>query len=227
MKKYLPLTIIILAIAAFFILDLQHYLSFEFLKQNQQALITWRNNNFITSIMIFMLTYIIIVTLSIPGATIATLAGGFLFGPITGTILVVISATIGACFIFLATRYALGDTLAKKAGPWLEKLKAGLEKNAFNYLLTLRLIPLFPFWVLNIAPALLNMRLRAFFLATLIGIIPGSAVYVSVGNGLSTIFESGTSPNLGIIFTPQILIPLLALAALAILPIIYKRIKKS
>lgn len=169
-----------------------------------------------------MMLYILAVAASIPGAVFLTLAGGFLFGVLWGVLLVVISATLGATLLFFAVRTALGEWLAKKASGWISRMRQGFQHNAFSYLLTLRLIPLFPFWVVNIVPALLSVSAKTFISATFIGIIPGSTVYVLVGNGLSQVFASNQTPNLGIIFEPKVLGPLLALAALSLIPALYQ-----
>ena len=174
-----------------------------------------------------MAIYAICVAVSIPGATILTLTGGFLFGTLFGTVFIVLSATIGASMIFFATKTAFAEIFTKKAGPFLQKLEKGFQNNAFSYLLVLRLVPLFPFWLINIVPAVLNVRFKTFFIATLFGIIPGTAVYASIGNGLGAIFDQDQTPNLGIIFQPNVLLPLLALALLSIVPVVYKKLKKK
>ncbi|MGR4000707.1 MAG: TVP38/TMEM64 family protein [Alphaproteobacteria bacterium] len=215
------LVVIVLMLLAWFVFDIPQYLSFEAIAQNQKQLTEAAQHPLAPPA--FILIYLVVVALSIPGATFLTLLGGFLFGIITGTILVVSGATLGAIAIFLIARTAIAEPLAKRAGPKLEELRAGFEKNALFYLLFLRLVPLFPFWLVNIVPAALGMRLAPYALATLLGIIPGSAVYVSVGNGLSAILQSGETPNLGIIFAPEVLLPILALAILSLVPIIIKK----
>jgi uncharacterized membrane protein YdjX (TVP38/TMEM64 family) len=137
----------------------------------------------------------------------------------------VIAATCGATVVFLIARTALGDSLRQKAGPAMRRMEAGFRENALNYLLFLRLIPVFPFWLVNLVPAFLGVPLATYVLATLVGIIPGSLVYASVGNGLGTVFEAGGRPDLGIIFEPEIILPILGLAVLAILPVAYKKIR--
>jgi uncharacterized membrane protein YdjX (TVP38/TMEM64 family) len=127
--------------------------------------------------------------------------------------------------VFLIARTALGDALRAKAGPWMRRMEAGFRENAFSYLLVLRLIPLFPFWLVNLVPAFLGVPLGAYVLATFLGIIPGSLVYASVGNGLGVVFDRGGAPDLGIIFRPAILGPIVGLAALALLPVIYRKYK--
>ena len=154
-----------------------------------------------------------------------TSAGGFLFGLWLGTLLVVVSATVGAIAIFLIAKTSLGEGLRERAGPWLKRMQVGFNENAISYLLFLRLIPAFPFWIVNIVPALLNMKLKDYAFATFFGIMPGSFVYASVGNGLGAVIEAGDEPDLGIIFQPAILIPILGLAALAILPVVYRKVQ--
>lgn len=225
-KRFIPLFIILIAIASAFYFDLWQYLSWNNLQQQHAELKAWTDANYFYAVSAYIFIYIITVSLSIPGATILTLSGGFLFGIVWGAVYTVIAATIGASIIFLAVKTAFGDWLAKKAGPWLQQLTTGFQANAFSYLLFLRLVPLFPFWVVNIVPALLNMRLRSYVIATGVGIIPGSTVYVAVGNGLQSVFAQGGTPEFGIIFQPQILLPLIALGVLALVPVVYKRLKK-
>ena len=153
------------------------------------------------------------------------MAGGLLFGTPIGTLLVIFSATLGASLIFLAVRMALVDLINATTLKWVKILKHGFQANAFNYLLFLRLIPLFPFWIINIVPALLNIRLKTYVFATLIGITPASAVYVSLGNGLKNILTLTLEdePKLNIIFIPEIILPIILLAFLAIVPVLYKK----
>lgn len=224
--RWLPLTLLALLLFLIFYFHLYTYLSFETLQQRHQFLSQWTNQHYILSVFCFISIYTIAVAVSIPGGTFLTLAGGFLFGLLWGTIYVVFSATIGATLLFLAVNTALGQWLENRASPWVKKMGLGFQHNAFNYLLSLRLIPLFPFWLVNLVPALLNIPLRIFILATVIGIIPGSFIYVSVGNGLSHIFAAGETPNLSIILSPPILLPLIGLAFLSLVPVIYRRFKE-
>ncbi|MDF1757306.1 MAG: TVP38/TMEM64 family protein [Legionellaceae bacterium] len=226
-KRFIPLGIIILALAAFLSTDLQHYLTFESLKEHQNILLEWTTENFLLSIIIFIGIYTAAVAVSIPGAVLLTLAGGFLFGPIVGSILVVISATLGASALFFAVQTSIGDWFSKKATGWVNRMQSGFQENAFSYLLFLRLVPLFPFWVVNIVPALLLVNPITFIIATFFGIIPGSVVFVLVGNGLSHLFATNQTPDLKIILEPEILYPLLALAALSLVPIIYQKFFKK
>ena len=153
-----------------------------------------------------------------------TIAGGFLFGTLFGTLLVVLSATAGAVAIFLVAKTSLGEVLRAKAGPWLQQFEAGFRKNAFSYLLVLRLVPLFPFFVVNLVPAFLGVNLRTFAITTLIGIVPGTFVFTSVGAGLGSVFDMGEEFSAAGILTPEVIIALVGLALLSLLPLVYKAI---
>ena len=225
--RFLPLLVIVAAITAAFYLDLHTYLTFEKLREERIVLLAFVEENFLLSRLLFVLAYIAVVALSLPGATIMTLTGGFLFGALFGTLFVVTAASIGASIIFLVTRFALADTLAQKNTAWVDKLRDGFQNNAFSYLLTLRLIPIVPFFILNLVPALLNMRLVSFFVATFIGIIPGSFVYSLSGAGLSSVFESGEEFSISGIITPEVLFALIGLGLMSILPVVYKKIKSK
>ncbi|EKD54849.1 MAG: hypothetical protein ACD_60C00038G0011 [uncultured bacterium] len=223
--RWIPLMLIIIGLFCFYYFDGYQYISFSMLKSKQDIWLAWKNQNYFSAVFIYMLIYTLAVTLSIPGASLITITGGFLFGPIA-TLYVVISATAGAALLFLAVHTPLKDWLAKKTKHWIY-FKRNLQENSFNYLLMIRLIPLFPFWVVNIMAALLSIRLKIFISATFIGIIPGAFIYVMVGNGLHVLFQKEEAPDLAIIFTPAILLPLLALALLSLLPVIYKNLKKK
>lgn len=225
-KRLIPLLALVIAIVAAFYFRLDHYLSFAALAQHQSELTAWVNAHYLLSVLSFMAIYIGAVSLSLPGALFLTLVGGFLFGNILGTLYVVVSATIGATLIFMIVQYSLGNWLAQKAHQWVFKMQAGFQKNALSYMLFLRLIPLFPFWVVNIVPAVLNIPTSIFMIATFFGIIPGSFVYVTLGNGLSHLLAEGQAPDLGLIFSPQVLLPILGLALLSLAPIVYKKLTK-
>src|SRR3989338_951653 len=205
--------------------NLHRYFTFQALNAHHQVLQDWTSKHYVLTVFIYLFLYILSVALSVPGAAYLTIAGGFLFGPLA-TLYVVFGATVGATLLFLAVRTALGEWFLKKVSGYLVKMEKGFQENAFNYLLTLRLIPVFQFWVINIVAALLAIRLRTFVLATFIGIIPGSFIYVMVGNSLQVFLKTNQPPNLNIIFTPTILLPLLGLAFFSLLPVIYKRWKR-
>ncbi|API86365.1 TVP38/TMEM64 family protein [Francisella uliginis] len=225
-KRYIPILVLILGLVIFISLNGQKYLSLAAVKQHYQDLVAWTHSYFWLSSLVFVLAYILIVAFSLPGgATVMTLLGGFLFGLVVGTIWVVIGATIGACLIFLAVKTAFGEVLKSKAKGSIEKLRKGFEDNAFNYLLTLRLIPLFPFFAINIACGAIDISLSTFFWATLLGIIPGSLIYSWVGTGLGFVLNQGKDLDMGIIFAPQFILPIIALAILSLVPVLYKKIK--
>ena len=219
------MAILLLAIIVVLGSGLADYLSFEQLKQNRSRLLDFVDRHEVLAPLLFMAIYAAAIALSIPGGAVLTVAGGFLFGTGLATLYVVLAATAGASLVFLAARTALGDGLRAKAGPWMRRMEAGFRENALNYLLFLRLIPAFPFWLVNLVPAFLGVPLPTYVAATFLGIIPGTLVYASVGNGLGAVFDAGQSPDLGIIFRPAILFPIVGLAVLAILPVAYRKMK--
>lgn len=229
LKKNLPLmAIIAMAIAGYW--QFGNYLSFETLADNRESLVLWRDNNYWLAALTYVALYIAVVGFSIPGAVFLSLGGGFLFGPVIGTLLTVIGATIGATAIFLAARTGLGNALQAKllenGEGRLARMQAGLKQNELSYLFVMRLVPAVPFWFANLAPAFLGVSLRRYIFTTFFGIMPGTAVYLWVGAGLGEVFARGEAPDLGIIFEWRILGPLLALSALSAMPVFLKKIKK-
>lgn len=204
------------------------YLSFEALRDNREVLIAYRDAHYALAVVVFMAIYVVIAGFSLPGATIATLTGGFLFGTFPGVLFNVGAATIGATVVFLAARWGLGDRLAAKMDAGEGKIKAikdGIDENQWSMLFIIRLVPLVPFFVANLIPALVGVSLWRYVVSTFIGIIPGGLVYTSVGAGLGEVFARGETPDLGIIFEPHVLLPILGLAALAFLPVVLKLIR--
>lgn len=224
-RRLLPLGSLLLVIGLAFAFDLQRFLAFDTLREHNQALSAVVEARPVLTAMGFVLVYAAAVAVSLPGAVFLTIAGGFLFGVWLGGLLAVIGATAGAIAIFLIARTSLGDGLKESAGPWLKRMQAGFNDNALSYLLVLRLIPAFPFWIVNIVPAFLGVTLRDYAVATFFGIMPGSLVFASVGNGLGAVIEAGGEPDLGIILEPAILLPILGLALLALLPVAYRKLK--
>ncbi|MGB5864426.1 MAG: VTT domain-containing protein [Sulfitobacter sp.] len=226
LARYAPLAIIavVAAVGAFALRD---YLSFDALRDNREALIAFRDSNFVLTVLGFMLCYVVIVTFSLPGALIATLTGGFLFGTTLGVALNVTSATLGATVIFMAAQFGLGDKLKKRmdaSDGMVSRIKKGLDENQWSMLFFIRLVPAVPFFVANLIPAFLGVPLNRFVISTFLGIIPGSLVYTSVGAGLGEVFARGETPNLGIIFEPHILLPILGLCLLSVLPVLIKAV---
>ena len=220
--RFLPMAAIAAGAVAAFTFG-GDYLSFEALASQYETLIAWRDSQFVATVLVFMLVYILSVAFSVPGATWLTLIAGFLFGTWLGAALVVPAATIGAVLIFLAARTALGDTLRKRAGTWVEKMEEGFRKGEVSFLLIMRLVPAVPFFIANLAPAFFGARLWTYTWTTLVGIIPGTVVYISIGAGLGEQLARGEAPDLGVIFEPHVLGPLLGLAALAALPLVLKQ----
>jgi uncharacterized membrane protein YdjX (TVP38/TMEM64 family) len=219
-----PLALLVIALGVAFALRLDRYLSFDQLAAHREWLLAEVARLGLLAPLCYVLIYAAATGLSIPGAVLLTLVAGFLFGTLAGTAIVVIGATLGAIIVFLVARTAFGDVLRKRAGPFIRKLEDGFRENALSYLLVLRLIPVFPFWLVNLVPAFLGVRLGTFALGTFVGIIPGAFVYASLGSGLGALIESGERPDLGIIFQPRVLVPLIGLALLALLPVVYKRL---
>lgn len=225
--KKLPLIVIgiVAVLGAFFLRD---YLTFQALAENREALLDFRDANYPATVLVFVATYVVIVAFSLPGATIATLTGGFLFATFPGVLFNVTGATIGATAIFLAARWGFGESLGRKlenSEGVVKKIKDGIDDNQWSMLLLIRLVPAVPFFLANLIPSFLEVPLHRFVVSTFVGIIPGALVYTSVGAGLSEVFASGETPNLGIIFEPQIILPIIGLCILAALPIIINAIR--
>ena len=227
MTRYLPLLMIAAgAIVGWYFLS--DYLSFETLRDNREALLAFRDANYPVLVAAYIVLYVLIVAFSLPGATIATLAGGFLFGLFPGALYVVGSATLGAIVIFLAAKWGLGVSLSARmdaSSGMVKRIKQGISENELSMLFLIRLVPVVPFFVANLLPALVGVGLGRYAFTTFFGIMPGSVVYTWVGAGLGEVFAMGETPNLSIIFDPVILGPILALCALALLPIIIKAVR--
>lgn len=222
-RRWLPLLGLAGVAIAIYATGLHRELSLAGLQQHRAALQELVAARPLLAPLAFVAAYAGATALSLPGALFLTLAGGFLFGTWLGGLLSVLGATSGAVVLFLVARSSLGAALRDRAGPWLQRLEAGFRQDAFSYLLVLRLVPLFPFWLVNLVPALLDVPLATFALATFLGIIPGGLVYAGVGSGLGAVLDRGEQPNLGLILEPQIVLPLLGLAALALVPVMYRR----
>lgn len=213
--------------ASIYFSGIYHYLSFDSFRLYHKSLKTFVGMHPIAVPITFCLVYIISTALSIPGALFLTLLGGYLFPQPFSTIYVVLSATCGATLIFLAASTALENILKRKAGPFLQKMEKGFQENAISYLLFLRFVPLFPFWLVNIAPAFFGVSLITFIWTTLVGIFPGTLVFTLAGGGLEKILESNESFSISTIVNTQIKIALILLGITALVPIVFKKIKKS
>lgn len=222
-RRLVPLGLLVAALAAVLLFDLDRYLSFAELQRHHEALEAFVAENAVLAALAFMAIYALATALSVPGGLVLTLAGGFLFGASLAALYVVVAATLGATAVFLAAQTALGDSLRRRAGPWLQRMESGFQENAFSYLLVLRLIPLFPFFVVNLVPAFLGVPLRTYVAATFLGIVPGSYVYALAGAGLGSVLEQGGEVTVAGVFTPQVIGALVGLSLLSLLPVAYKR----
>ncbi|SDY51979.1 TVP38/TMEM64 family protein [Citreimonas salinaria] len=226
-RRHLPLAAIaVVAIGGAFTLN--DWLSFETLRENRQALLEFRDAHYPWMVAIFAAIYIAIVTFSLPGAAVASVTGGFLFGLVAGSVLNVVSATIGATAIFLAARAGLGQTLAARidaSDGRMRQIKRRLNENEISVLFLIRLVPAVPFFVANLVPALVGVKFRNFAFTTALGIIPGTVVITWVGVGLGEVFDRGGTPDLSLLWEPQVIGPILGLATLAALPIFVRAVR--
>ena len=227
MGRYLPLAAVLIGagLGYYFFRD---YLSFQALADNREALIAFRDANYLLTAGLFVVAYALIVAFSLPGATIATLTGGFLFATFPGALYNITGATIGATAIFLAAQTSFGSRIGARlegSEGMTKRFKDAIDENQWSALFLLRLVPAVPFFVANVLPALFEVPLRRYMITTFLGIMPGAVVYTSVGAGLGEVFARGETPNLGIIFEPQVLLPILGLCALAALPVALKALR--
>ncbi|KUJ85236.1 hypothetical protein AVO45_17170 [Ruegeria marisrubri] len=227
LARHIPLMVIlVVAVVGYFMLG--DYLSFETLRENREALLAWRDANYWALVGVFIATYILIVAFSLPGAAVTSMAGGFLFGLFAGTVFNVTAATIGASLIFLAARAGLGEVLTARleaSEGTVRKLKDNLRENEIPVLFLLRLVPVVPFFVANLVPALVGVKFRNFLLTTALGIIPGGIVYTWIGVGLGEVFDRGETPDLSLLWEPYVIGPILGLCALSLLPIVIRALR--
>jgi uncharacterized membrane protein YdjX (TVP38/TMEM64 family) len=210
---------------AFFAFGLDKYLTLDLLKDNRQVLKAWVEGNGVLAVLLFMAAYVVVSAFSLPLGTLLSVTGGFLFGSVFGSAWIVIGATIGSTMLFLVAKSALGEPLRLRFAAQIGRMEEGFRANAVSYLLLLRLVPLFPFWLVNLASAFLGVSAATFVVTTLVGIVPGSFVFASIGNGLNALFEAGGEPDLsliGLFSRPDFYVPILGLAILSLIPILYR-----
>lgn len=224
LNKRLLLLFVLAGLPMFFLFGGHDFLSFAQLTDNYATLKAFVDGNLATASLIFGAAYVVTVALSLPLASLLTVIGGALFGWM-GAAVIICSATIGATIVFIAVRTALYAFFAKRTTGFMAKLEAGFQKNAFSYLLALRLIPVVPFWVVNIVPALLGMRLTHYMLATFIGITPGTLIYVWVARNFDSLLSRGQRPDLSTLSEPAMIVPLFALSLLSLMPAFWKRLQ--
>jgi len=241
LRRFVPVGIIVVAMAAVFATGLHRHISLETLVKHRMAIDGFIAAHGIAAVAGFMAIYVLVVALSIPGGLLLSISGGILFGTILGGIANVISATIGATIVFLVARSACGESLVRRSGPLASKIASGFCADAFSYLLFLRLVPAFPFFLVNLAPALVGVKLSTFVAATAIGVVPATFAFTFLGSGLDSVLAaqgnayraclaSGRTDcslqfDLGMIVTPQLLAAFAALGFIALIPVMVKRLR--
>ena len=223
LRRLLPVAVLLGLLVAFFAAGLDEFVTFETLKAHRTELQDFVTAHLVAAVLLYLVVYVVVTAASLPVATLLTLVGGFLFGWFGGAALTVLGATSGATIVFLVARSAFGDPLRRRAGPYLMRMEAGFRRNAWSYLLFLRLMPVFPFVIVNIAPAFLGVATRIFVATTLLGIVPGTMVYSVVGAGLGEVLDSGQEFSVGAVATPEILLGLAGLALLSLAPALLRR----
>lgn len=227
LRRLLPVAILLLGLALFFAFERERPLSFEILSRNHAELERWVAHHGPLAALAFIAADAAAVAFSLPVAALVAAASGFLFGPALGALLSIVGATLGAMALFAAARSIFHDVLHARARTALQRLEDGFRRHGFSYLLFLRLVPLFPFWLVNIVAALLGMRFDTFALATAVGIVPAAIVFASAGAGFGSLFDSGQAPGLSAVFQPHLLLPLLGLALLSLLPVLVRGRRKG
>ena len=241
LRRFAPVAVVALAMVAVFASGAHRHLSLETLVRHRMAIDAFIDHHMVAALGAFVAIYIVVVALSIPGALFLTITGGILFGTLVGGAASVVGATTGATVIFLIARSACGETLIRRAGPLACKLAAGFRADAFNYLLFLRLVPAFPFFLVNLVPAVAGVKLRTFMAATAIGIVPATLAFAFLGSGLDSVLAAKEGPyraclasgrtecpiqfEIGTIVTPQLLAAFAVLGALALIPVLVKRLR--
>jgi uncharacterized membrane protein YdjX (TVP38/TMEM64 family) len=247
LKRLWPLLALIAATGFVLAMGWQHYLTLEALAEHREVLRSTIAGNMLLSLLGFIALYAVVVALSLPGGAVLTLAGGFLFGWFVGGIASIIGATIGATIVFLIAWSAFGEVLAAKAGPFLARFREGFQQDAFSYLLFLRLVPIFPFWLVNLAPSLLGVSFGTYVATTFLGIIPGTFAYSLAGNGLDSVIAAQSEAyqsclakmgsggqescsyalDPGALLTPELIIGLVALGLVALVPVAVKWFRRG
>lgn len=224
--RFWPLAVLVAAMLAAWLLDLDRYLTFAALREHRTQIQDLAAAHGVVAVLAAVAIYVGVVGLSIPGATILTVAAGFLFGTLGGALVALVGATAGATLVFLLARGTLGPVLAGRARPFLGRMECGLRSDAFSYLLALRLMPVCPFWIVNLVPALVGVPVRTYVLATVVGILPATFLFAAVGAGLDGMLDSPAGLDAAAMLKPKILLALGALAALALLPVAFRRLRR-
>lgn len=223
--RLLPLLVLGAGLIAFFALGLNQYLTLDLLKENREALKAFVHDHKTQAVLAFIVAYVVVAAFSLPLGALLSVAGGYLFGSVFGTAWIVIGATIGSTILFFVAKTSLGDPLRQRFATQLKGMEEGFKRNAFSYLMLLRLVPLFPFWLVNLAPAFFGVSVATFIVTTFIGIIPGAFVFASIGNAANAAFEAGDELDLSLttlLSRPDFYIPIVGLIVLSLIPIVYR-----
>jgi uncharacterized membrane protein YdjX (TVP38/TMEM64 family) len=224
-RRFGPLVLVAALVGAAFASGLTRHLSLHELRERHTQLQALVKVHPVLALGAYMLSYIGVIALSLPAALVMTLSGGLLFGPWIGGLAAAVSCTLGASILFLICRGAAGDLLKARAGPTAAKFEAGVRRDAFSYILILRLVPITPFWLANLALGLIDIPLSTFLVASFLGILPVSVIYAGLGASLNILFAEHVRPDLHMIARPQVWLPLLGLSLLALAPIIVRRLR--
>lgn len=224
-QRWWPVALLLLAVGALVLFGPDNKTLFEALRTHREDMLALVAEYALIAELAYALIYALAIAFSLPGGAMMTLIGGFLFGPVRTTIYVVVAATLGATALFLIARSTVGDRLRGRARPWMAKMEAGFQDNAMSYLLVLRLVPLFPFFMVNLVPAFLGVPLRTYVITTFFGIIPGTFVFALAGNGLGSALEASADFSVAAVLTPDIIAALVGLAALSLVPVVYKKFR--
>jgi len=224
LKRVVPLLLLIVVVVLFVVFDLGRFLSFDALAEHRVMLLAWVDDHAMLAPLAYVFLYVVVVAFSLPGGLLMTVTGGFLFGAVAGGIYAVAGATMGATALFLIAKTSLGDYLLSKAGDMVQKMQKGFAEDALSYMFVLRLVPVFPFFIVNLVPAFLGVPLRAYLIATFFGIMPATFVYALAGSGLGSVLDQGQGISFAGVLTPEILAAFVGLAVLAMVPAMYKRL---
>ncbi|HEY2620230.1 MAG TPA: VTT domain-containing protein [Acetobacteraceae bacterium] len=227
LRRFWPIALLLAALTAAWASGLTQQVSWAALARNQALLIAWVASHPIMAPSLYMLIYAAAVLVLLPESAVLTVAGGLLFGSLSGGILAIVGSSVGAIALFIAIRHHLADAFAARRGRFVDAVRLSLQRDGFSYLLAIRLVPAFPFWLVNLAAALSGMQLLPYAGATVLGIMPATFIFASIGAGLGGVLSAGGSPDLAVIFSPHILGPLIGLAALSLLPVAWRRWKRS
>lgn len=243
-RRYGALIVIVAAMALLFLLDAHHLITLENVVIQRDRFHSFLAEHAFLSVLGYIAIYSMAVALSLPGGLILTVTGGLLFGWLVGGLAAVLAASIGATIVFLIARTAVGETLSERVGPWLGKLSDGFKKEALSYMLFLRLVPVFPFWFVNIAPALLGVPLKTYVIGTVLGILPATFAFASAGAGLDSVIMAAKNEHAACValkgadackmkihasslLTKELLLALILLGVVALIPVVLKRWRKS